>query len=147
MKENIQYASLRERFFFAMQLLLPMKYAMIWQVNYQHDWLVSESYNWYICSVTFYRVVTLANRSDEGLTLETSAFLPFICSFLLFLHRQTKQILCFFFFFFFSEKWGITSWPCCWMKNTRIMSKHHHLRLNWLPCKIIESFSCHCTSL
>ena len=119
--------------FFAMQLLLPMKFAMIWQVNYQHDWLVSESYNWYICSVIFYRVVTLANRSDEGLTLETSAFLPFI--------------FFFFFFFFFSEKWGITSWPCCWMKNTRIMSKHHHLHLDWLPWKTIESFSCHCTSL
>lgn len=136
MKENIQYASLREVFFFAMQLLLPVKFAMIWQVNYQYDWLVSESYYWYICSVTFYRVVTLA--------VQRYASALFLC---FFTDKQSRFLVFFLFFVFVLEKWGITSWPCCWMKNTRIMSKHHHLRLNWLPWKIIESFSCHCTSL
>ena len=131
MKENIQYASLRERFFFAMQLLLPMKFAMILQVNYQHDWLVSESYYWYII------IYTLVQRYTSAL---------FLC---FFTDKQSRFLvfLFFLFCFFFPEKWGITSWPCCWMKNTRIMSKHHHLHLDWLPWKIIESFSCHCTSL
>lgn len=136
MKENIQYASLREVFFFAMQLLLPVKFAMIWQVNYQHDWLVSESYYRYICSVTFYRVVTLA--------VQRYASALFLC---FFTDKQSRFLVFFLFFVFVLEKWGITSWPCCWMKNTRMMSKHHHLRLNWLPWKIIESFSCHYTSL
>ena len=122
--------------FFAMQLLLPMKFAMIWQVNYQHDWLVSESYYWYICSVTFYRVVTLA--------VQRYASALFLC---FFTDKQSRFLVFFLFFVFVLEKWGITSWPCCWMKNTRMMSKHHHLHLNWLPWKIIESFSCHCTSL
>ena len=78
-----------------MQLLLPMKFAMILQVNYQHDWLVSESYYWYICSVTFYRVVTLAVQRY------TSAL--FLC---FFTDKQSRFLvfLFFLFCFFFPEK-------------------------------------------
>lgn len=79
--------------FFAMQLLLPMKFAMIWQVNYQHDWLDSESYYWYICSVTFYRVVTLA--------VQHYASALFLC---FFTDKQSRFLVFFVLFCFFLQK-------------------------------------------
>ena len=137
MKENIQYASLREVFFFCNAVTSSSEVCndLTGQLS---TWLVG-----------FWKLLLVHLLCDLLQSCYFSSSALCICSFLMFLHRQTKQILSFFFVFFVFvlEKWGITSWPCCWMKNTRMMSKHHHLRLNWLPWKIIESFSCHCTSL